>query len=318
MSVLEVLSAGIATSVQDAGRFGMQRYGLVPSGAMDQLSLVAANALVGNAPFAAAIEIGPQGAVFIARGQVRVAVTGAVRAADVNGHGRRMYHSILLTEGEQLTLGAARDGVFGYLAIEGGIAGVPMFDSLSVNARAGLGSPYPRPLKNGDRLEVGTATFVAHERKLETPPASPDTIRVVLGPQDDEFGEACKTFLDAEWRISSSSDRMGYRLEGAKLVHTQGHNIVSDGTVDGSIQVSGNGQPIVLMKDRGTTGGYPKIATVITADLGRFAQTRFGRPFRFAAITVEEAQVQARAFRKLVDALPGMVHDADDAKDRTR
>ncbi len=318
MSILEVTSAGIATSVQDAGRFGMQRYGLAPSGAMDRLSLAAANALVSNKPFTAAVEIGPQGAIFVARGPIRVAVTGAVRAADVNGHGRRMYHSILLADDERLTLGAARDGVFGYLAVEGGIAGEPMFDSLSVNARAGLGDPYPRPLRNDDRLAVGTATSASHERKLELPPAPQDSIRVVMGPQDDEFGEACRTFLDTEWRISSSSDRMGYRLEGAKLVHAHGHNIVSDGTVDGSIQVSGNGQPIVLMKDRGTTGGYPKIATVITTDLGRFAQTRFGRPFRFAAVSIEAAQTEARAFRKLIDALPGIVRDAVDMKDRTR
>lgn len=316
MSFLEVTSAGIATSVQDAGRFGLQRYGLVPSGAMDIFSLAAANALVGNTPYSAAVEIGPQGAIFTAHGPVRVAVTGALRAADVNGHGRRMYRSLWLADGERLTLGAARDGVFGYLAVEGGVRGEPMFGSLSVNARAGLGSPYPRPLKNGDRLDVASASLNLRERMLSLPETPRTAIRVVMGPQDDEFGEACKTFLASEWRVSSSSDRMGYRLEGPKLNHAHGHNIVSDGTVDGSIQVSGNGQPIVLMKDRGTTGGYPKIATVISADLPRLAQTRFGRPFRFEAASVESAQDEARAFRKLIDALPGMVHDVDQMKDK--
>jgi biotin-dependent carboxylase-like uncharacterized protein len=310
MSFLEVTSAGIATSVQDSGRFGLQRYGLVPSGAMDRLSLAAANALVGNAPFAAAIEVGPQGAIFTASGgPLRVAVTGGTRAADVNGHGRRMYCSLSLADGEQLTLGAARDGVFGYVAIEGGIKGEPMFGSLSVNARAGIGSPLPRPLKTGDRLDVGTASPDVRERVLSLPSGQRTAIRVLMGPQDDEFGEACKIFLESEWRISSSSDRMGYRLEGPKLSHPHGHNIVSDGTVDGSIQVSGNGQPIVLMKDRGTTGGYPKIATVITADLSRLSQMRFGRPFSFEAVSMEDAQSAACAFRKLIDALPGMVHD---------
>lgn len=319
MSFLEVTSAGIATSIQDAGRFGLQRYGLVPSGAMDRLSLVAANALAGNAPDTAAIEIGPQGAILTARGgPVRVAVTGASRATDVNGHGKRMYHSLCLADGERLTLGTARSGVFGYIAIEGGIKGVPMFGSLSVNARAGLGSPYPRPLKTDDRIEVGSADRRRFERTLELPAAPDSAIRVVMGPQDDEFGEACQIFLKSEWRISSSSDRMGYKLEGHKLSHAHGHNIVSDGTVDGSIQVSGNGQPIVLMKDRGTTGGYPKIATVITADLGRLAQTRFGKPFRFEAVSVEEAQAETRAFRKLIDALPGMVHDVSGAKEITK
>ncbi|RTL54652.1 MAG: biotin-dependent carboxyltransferase [Bradyrhizobiaceae bacterium] len=316
MSVLTIVSAGIATSVQDAGRFGMQRYGLVPSGAMDRLSLAAANAIVGNRPFSPAIEIGPQGAVLAADGPIRVAVTGAMRAVDVNGHGKRMYRSLTLDQGERLTLGVARDGVFGYLAIEGAIAGKPVFDSLSVNARAGLGSPYPRALRNGDRLTVGAAGNWPSERALVLPAAKQDPVRVVLGPQDDEFGDACTAFLESEWRISSSSDRMGYRLEGPKIDHAHGYNIVSDGTVDGSIQVSGNGKPIVLMKDRGTTGGYPKIATVITADFGRLAQMRFGRPFHFAAISVEEAQTLARAFQKRIAALPGMVHDVASAKDK--
>lgn len=316
MSVLKVISAGIATSVQDAGRFGMQRYGLVPSGAMDRLSLAAANALVGNMPSCAAIEIGPQGAVFLARGPIRIGVAGAIRAVDVNGHGRRMYHSILLTDGEHVTLGAARDGVFGYLALEGGIAATLMFDSLSVNARASLGSPYPRALRNDDELTVGAATARTRERKLTLPAPNGNAIRVVLGPQDDEFGDACKTFIDSEWRISSSSDRMGYRLNGAKILHAHGHNIVSDGTVDGSIQITASGQPIVLMKDRGTTGGYPKIATVISADFGRFAQMRFGRPFRFAAVTVEQAQKLAREFREMVDAVPSMVQDDIDTKQK--
>lgn len=315
MSVLEVVSAGIVTSIQDGGRFGAQRYGLPPSGAMDRLALATANVLVGNATLDAAIEIGPQGAVFAVKsGTVRIAVSGTARAVDVDGHGKRLHHTILLAEGERLTLGVARDGIFGYLAVAGGIAGEPTFGSLSVNARAGLGSPFPRPLHNNDRLKVGTAA-PDHERMIQLPSNSDGPIRVVMGPQDDEFGEACPGFLNSEWRISSSSDRMGYRLDGPKLAHAHGHNIVSDGTVDGSIQVSGNGQPIVLMKDRGTTGGYPKIATVITADLGRFAQTRFGRPFRFKAISIEDAQNEARTFRELIDALPGMIHDVTGTKE---
>ena len=120
------------------------------------------------------------------------------------------------------------------------------------------------------------------ERRIELPAATDAPIRVVWGPQDDEFAdETKKLFLDSEWKISATSDRMGYRLEGPVLKHLHGHNIVSDGTVNGSMQVPGNGQPIVLMPDRGTSGGYPKIATVISADLGRFAQIPAGRAFRF-------------------------------------
>jgi allophanate hydrolase subunit 2 len=128
---------------------------------------------------------------------------------------------------------------------------------------------------------------------------------VLWGPQDDEFSEdSKKLFIDSEWRISATSDRMGYRLEGPVIKHLHGHNIVSDGTVNGSLQVPGNGQPIVLMPDRGTSGGYPKIATVVTADFGRFAQTPAGRAFRFKAVTMAEAQAAARLFSELLRSLP--------------
>jgi 5-oxoprolinase (ATP-hydrolysing) subunit C len=130
-------------------------------------------------------------------------------------------------------------------------------------------------------------------------------IRVVWGPQDDEFAdETKKLFVDSEWKISATSDRMGYRLEGPVLKHLHGHNIVSDGTVNGSLQVPGNGQPIVLMPDRGTSGGYPKIATVISADFGRFAQTPAGHAFRFKAVSMAEAQAEARKFADLLRSLP--------------
>jgi allophanate hydrolase subunit 2 len=126
-----------------------------------------------------------------------------------------------------------------------------------------------------------------------------------MGPQDDEFGDAAKQlFLDSEWKISATSDRMGYRLEGPAIRHLHGHNIVSDGTVNGSIQVPGNGAPIVLMPDRGTSGGYPKIATVISADLGRFAQIPAGKGFRFTAVGMAEAQAEARKFSEMLRTLP--------------
>jgi biotin-dependent carboxylase-like uncharacterized protein len=258
MSKLVISAIGPASSVQDVGRHGAQRYGLTPSGAMDRLALAAANCLVGNAPFTAAIEIGPFGAAFTAReGAVRVGLAGASRNADVAGRAVASDTSMTLADGETLTLGFARGGAFSYLAIEGGIAGEPMFGSLAVNARAGLGSPYPRPLQAGDELQTAAASGAA-ERRIDLPPVVEGPIRVVMGPQDDEFGEdAINLFLDSEWKISATSDRMGYRLEGPVIKHLHGHNIVSDGTVDGSIQVPGNGAPIVLMPDRGTSGGYP-------------------------------------------------------------
>jgi len=311
MSKLVISAIGPASSVQDGGRYGAQRYGLTPSGAMDRLALAAANCLVANGPFDAAIEIGPFGATFTARdGPVRVALTGATRSADIAGRAAAFDTSMTLAEGESLTLGFARGGCFSYLAIEGGIRGEPMFGSLAVNARAGLGSPYPRPLQAGDELQTAAACG-ATERRIDLPAAAAAPIRVVMGPQDDEFGDATKLFLDGEWKISATSDRMGYRLEGPVIRHLHGHNIVSDGTVNGSIQVPGNGQPIVLMPDRGTSGGYPKIATVVTADLGRFAQIPAGRGFRFRAIGMAEAQAEVRKFSQMLRTLPDRLRDIE-------
>lgn len=304
MSKLVISAIGPASSVQDGGRHGAQRYGLTPSGAMDMLALATANVLAGNEPLAAAIEIGPFGAAFTARdGAVRVALAGASRNADSSGRPAAINSSMTLANGETLTLGFARGGTFSYLAIEGGISGEPMFGSLAVNARAGLGSPYPRPLQAGDELQTAPASGAA-ERRLDLPAVADAPIRVVMGPQDDEFGDATKLFLDGEWKISATSDRMGYRLEGPVIKHLHGHNIVSDGTVNGSIQVPGNGQPIVLMPDRGTSGGYPKIATVISSDLGRFAQLPVGKGFRFKAVSMAEAHAELRKSAELLRTLP--------------
>jgi biotin-dependent carboxylase-like uncharacterized protein len=308
MSKLVISAIGPASSVQDAGRFGAQRYGLQPSGAMDRLGLASANCLVGNALFAPGVEIGPYGAAFTARqGAVRVALSGASRSADISGRAVAWDTSVTIADGQTLKLGLARGGSFSYLAIEGGIAGEPMFGSLAVNARAGLGSPYPRPLQAGDELQVAAASGAAACR-IDPPAAVTGPIRVVMGPQDDEFGDGLNLFLQSEWRISATSDRMGYRLEGPVIRHLHGHNIVSDGTVNGSIQIPGNGQPIVLMSDRGTSGGYPKIATVITADFGRFAQIPAGTSFRFKAIGMTEAQAEARKFAELLRTLPDRLH----------
>lgn len=304
MTRLAVVKTGPLTSVQDAGRFGAQRYGLTTSGAMDQVALAMANVLVGNALTTAAIEIGPFPVTFAARGgAVRIAVSGAQRDIKLGNRPVPVNESVTLADGEQIVLGAARSGVFSVLAIEGGIQGHPVFGSFSVTARVGIGSPFPRMLQAGDQLDIHDAT-PGDERRLVFEPPQRSVIRVVAGPQDDEFSGSLTLLCDSDWRVSSASDRMGYRLEGPKLIHDKGHNIVSDGTVNGSIQVPGNGQPIVLMRDRGTTGGYPKIATVIRPDLGLLAQHRAGQTIRFAAISIEEAQAEARRFAAMLQALP--------------
>lgn len=305
MSALEIITAGPLTSVQDFGRFGAQRYGLAPSGAMDRLSLAAANALVGNPLSSPALEIGPIKTVLKAHGgPLCVALAGALRFAHRGDDLCPLYRSFLLRDGEVLTLDAARKGVFSYLAVAGALKGEAVFGSFSVNARAGLGSPVPRPLRSGDRLEFKNAEASRELSRSMVPPVFGEgAIRTVAGPQLDEFGASARTFFDSPWQISPASDRMGYRLEGPRLTHAGNFNIVSDGTVDGSIQIVGNGQPIVLMKDRGTTGGYPKIATIISADFGRFAQTRPRHTLRFEMIDVTTAQQEARAYHALLHSL---------------
>jgi 5-oxoprolinase (ATP-hydrolysing) subunit C len=305
MSKLAVLKVGPLTSVQDFGRYGAQRYGLTTSGAMDMLALAVANTLVGNRPTAAAIEIGPFAASFEARaGVVRIAVAGAGRDIKAAGRPLPLNTSVTLAEGERLELGAARSGVFSILAVEGAVHGKAVFGSLSVTARAGVGSPFPRALQAGDELELNDASSGGEHRLVLEQPER-EMLRVLAGPQAEEFGDAYALFLASEWTISSASDRMGYRLEGPKLVHAKGHNTISDGTVNGSIQVPGSGQPIVLMRDRGSTGGYPKIATVIGPDLGLLAQRRVGTSLRFSEIGIEEAQAEARRFADLIKSLPG-------------
>ena len=305
---LSVELCGPATSVQDGGRAGVLRFGLSSAGAMDRFALAAANALVGAAPTQAAIEIGPLPARFVAKeAPVRLALYGAAREASAGGRKLGPARSFALAPGETLNLGAARGGLYTYLAVAGGIAGKPAFGSLSVHARAGLGSPIPRPLRAGDALSVA-ADPGGEDACLAPPPAEAGPIRVILGPQDDYFSAPqIARFLDAEWRVALASDRMGYRLDGPKVEAARGHNIVSDGIANGAIQIPGGGQPLVLLADRGTTGGYPKIACIATADLGRFAQTPPGTGFRFARVDIGTAQRLARDFEAAIDGLRARV-----------
>lgn len=307
-AALFVDACGPATSVQDAGRVGVLRFGLSSAGAMDRFALAAANALVGAAPGQAAIEIGPLPTRLVAReNPVRLALFGAAREASAGGRKLGPARSFVLAPGETLSLGAARGGLYTYLAVAGGIVGKPAFGSLSVHARAGLGSPIPRPLRAGDALPVA-ADPGGEDAHLALAPAETGPIRIVLGPQDDYFSaKQIEAFLGAEWRVALASDRMGYRLDGPKIEAARGHNIVSDGIANGAIQIPGGGQPLVLLADRGTTGGYPKIACIATCDLGRFAQTPPGTALRLAALDIDAAQALAREFEASIDGLRARV-----------
>ena len=305
MSVVLIEEVGPATSVQDLGRFGAIRYGLGTAGAMDRFGMACANSLVGQPWDAPVIEIGPLPMrIKVKEGTVRCAMGGAVRGMSLNGAPVPMLETFTLTEDEVLVMRASKGGVFSYLAFEGGIAGTPSFGSFSVHRRAGLGSPLTRPFEGGDVLDVGTAQ-AGSERSLSLPQTATGPVRCVLGPQDDYFSPAMiEQFFATDWVISATSDRMGYRLEGPPLTHARSPNIVSDGIAYGSLQIPGNGQPLLLLADRGTTGGYPKIATVITADLGRAAQTPVGTVINFRPVPIEEAQTITRQFNQMIRSLP--------------
>lgn len=307
MTDLMVKICGPMTSLQDRGRAGFQRFGVSPSGAMDRRALAVANTLVGNAPETAAIEFMNLGGAFTCTGgSLRLAVAGAGCSLSIDGTPLPPQTAVLLKEGETLQVGHARTGTFAYLAVAGGLALEPQLGSLSLHLRSRLGGLNGAPLQAGDRLpchaeaQDGELMQLPLEMLDEGGP-----IRVMLGPQDDYFTEeAIHTFLDAEFTISPQADRMGFQLTGPHLKHSKGFNIVSDGIVDGHIQVPGSGQPIVLMRDRQTAGGYPKIATIVSADLGRFAQLRPGSTMRFRAVQREEAVAAARQLKDWIASLP--------------
>ena len=290
------------TSLQDKGRIGHQRFGVSPAGAMDPAALAIANALVGNPLESAAIELAVFGAMLRAEGgAVRVALAGADMVLETDGTPVLPLTSVTLSDGQHLLIKPARAGVFAYLAVAGGFGGERDLGSLSHHARSGLG---PKRLVAGDRIEVEGGAPAGPERQLVggMPPRPSGPIRVILGPQDDYFTEAgIRTFLSEPYTISTEADRMGYRLTGPKIAHGKGFNIVSDAIVTGAIQVPGSGAPIVLMTDRQTTGGYPKIAVVTRADLPRLAQMRPGSVVRFAVVTRAEAIELLKAEARRLD-----------------
>jgi len=305
---LQVVECGPATGIQDGGRLGFQRQGLSPSGAMDPVALAAANALVGNTAWEAAVELALVGGRFRASGgPIRLALAGAPLTLRVDGTPVADHRSFTLPDGGKLSVGPSPAGVFAYLAARGGFAIPEQLGSRSLHARAALGGLDGRPLRARDRIPLRETLQAGGEHALPSLPLdAEEPLRVVLGPQADHFTpEGIARFLESTFTVSHRADRMGIQLDGPEIAHgPQGFNIVSDATVAGSVQVPGSGRPIVLMADRQTTGGYPKIAAVISADLRRLAQRRTGQPVRFRAVEVEEAVAIARAHAAWISGLP--------------
>ncbi|MCB8821757.1 5-oxoprolinase subunit C family protein [Microvirga rosea] len=307
MTELVVNSCGPMTSLQDHGRFGYQRFGVSPSGAMDRRALAMANALVGNPPELAAIEFMHLGGSLTASGgKLQLALAGAECALTVGGRLIPPRTSFDLNDGETLEISAAKAGTFAYLAVGGGFSISPQLGSLSFHLRSKMGGLDGELLRAGDRLPCLAASPAGSLRQLAAPPTDDEgPIRVIMGPQDDYFTpEAIRTFLTCSFTVSMQADRMGFQLSGPRIEHAKGFNIVSDGIVEGHIQVPGSGQLIVLMRDRQTAGGYPKIATVVSADLDRLAQIRPGGTLQFRAVDQAEAVTAARTRKDWIASLP--------------
>lgn len=291
MSMVHVHEAGPMLTVQDRGRTGLLQFGVSAAGPMDMPALQLANRLVGNGEGEAALEFAQVGGTFSVEAPVRFAVTGAAVAVTIDGVPVHPWESHRLMPGQRVRIGALRQAVWGYLALAGGIATPPVLGARTTHLRSGIGGLEGRRLGPGDRLPLGPDPG-GPLRALRSPlPRTSGPIRIVPGPQVAHFdAETWSLFLDTPFRIAAQRDRMAQMLDGPVLHARGGHDIISDATVAGSIQVPASGRPIVLMAERQTTGGYPKIATVASVDLPRLAQAETGRLIRFQAITQPEAE----------------------------
>ena len=299
---LKVLMPGLHTTVQDLGRTGYQDVGVPVSGALDGFGLRLANALVGNPQGMAALEILISGPTFeVSADTVRIALVGDGAGLGLRGERSRVLpagQSVTLSPGETFQIVVGSASACCYLAAEGGIAVPLVLGSASTYVRASIGGIDGRVLQGGDIVPLASAAAPdrAELRVRGSYLAAADQpIRVTLGPQQEYFiDEAVAALLSAEYRVSKDADRMGMRLEGPALRHRGGWDIVSDAIATGSIQVPGSGQPIVLLADHQTTGGYPKIATVVSADLGLVGRRRPGDVLRFTAVDTETTEALCR------------------------
>ncbi len=325
-SALRVVAPGLAATLQDFGRTGYQRQGVPVSGALDRVALAAANVVVGNPAGAAGVEMLYQGAAFeVLADSARVAVAGAKLAVE-DGDGASSSiaasESVTVRRGARIKITIPGPGIAAYLAVAGGFDVQPVMGSRSTYARAGIGGIAGRSLEAGQLLTLALpAAPPGSERRLPIASFAPPSVaRVVAGPQHDHFSRtAWEAFLAATWRVLPMSDRMGLRLDGPLIAAENGHDIVSDGIAPGAIQVPGDGRPIVLLADRQTTGGYAKIATVISADVPALGRLAPGMTFRFTAVDIADAEAARRKLDAEIARWPSLLVDvAGGAPDTAR
>lgn len=292
---LDVVATGPANTVQDQGRWGHRGIGVPVGGVADPLLATCANRLLGNADTDAVIEMPLAGPTLRALGApVRLALAGDAKAFVQRGDEAPQpvpaFQTITLWPEDALRVGAVRQGV-AYLAVSGGCLVPAPLGSRSTYARAALGGVQGRALQVGDQFDVGPPRGDLHGAWHARPWVHQQgPVRIMLGPQDEAFEpDALATLVNEAFGVSRDSDRMGMRLDGRPLQHRRGADLCSEGVVPGSIQVPGNGQPIILLADAQTVGGYTKVATVIRADLPRLAHCRPGDSLRFLVVTRAEA-----------------------------
>lgn len=303
---IKIINAGMLSTIQDGGRFGVMKYGFTQSGAMDSKAMATANILVGNEPECAVIETTLLGITAEFTENTFIALSGGDFSAAINGTPIKRNKAYAVNAGDTLAMSYAKSGVRGYLAVSGGFDVPEVMGSRSTNLKSQIGGFFGRKLAAGDIINT-FAPIITDTTGRELPEETYEnsiTLRAVLGPQDYMFtDEDIKTFFSCEYKITQQADRMGIRLDGEPLKGKGSMDIVSDGIVFGSVQVPKNGMPIILAADRQTTGGYAKIATVISADRHLIAQARPGGTVKFAQVSIKEAQKIAKQEQKALKKL---------------
>jgi antagonist of KipI len=306
---IEILSAGLQTTIQDLGRFGFGHYGVPPSGALDTFSLRIANLLVGNPETHAGLETTLMGLRLKALADILIAVTGADLQPQVDHQPFEMWCSWTLKKGQILAFAGPKNGCRAYVAFSGQLNIIPVLGSRSTNLSAGFGGMQGRALQKGDMvlIDAPMSQSAAEGRSFEARqiplPGETWRLRVIWGPQDDDFGKDARyTFVNSEFTVSPQSDRTGIRLQGPLIRRKDGtaESIISEGIIPGSIQVPGDGQPIIILGET-VTGGYRKIATVISADLPLTGQIKPGDKIQFRAVTLEEAYWRLKEQQGLIE-----------------
>ena len=299
LAKIEIISPGIQCSIQDNGRYGGLDYGVSQSGVMDVFAYDYANSIVGNLSGTPALEILGGSFKALVLEPAVICVTGAITEMKINSVQARLWESYLLNRGDQVELKSCQSGIRNYMAIQGNWCGIDKFlDSYSTDEKAKIGGLSGRALKRGDVLSaIWTKGAVKRNLTTYVDPyfiqltSKVKEVRVLLGPQEDAFSsEGIEIFFNCEYEMTSTSNRMGLRLKGQAVEHIESPDILSDAIPFGAIQIPGDGQPIIMMADRQTTGGYTKIGTVVSTDLPVLAQARPGDFIRFIRIGHQELE----------------------------